>query len=131
MKRVDYYKGPTLRVNVTDKGLVIERPKRIQRERTKGWKMPPNTIYVGRDSRFGNPWLVTKTQTALKACRIYSVMIYSIFDRYDTNEPEDELSSEQVKLVDDIRTLKGKNLSCWCPLSQPCHADILLEIANK
>jgi hypothetical protein len=28
------------------------------------------------------------------------------------------------------RDLKGKNLACWCPLDQPCHADILLRIAN-
>lgn len=34
--------------------------------------------------------------------------------------------------VDDIRAeLAGKNLACWCPLDQPCHADVLLEIANR
>lgn len=131
MKRVDYYKGSTLRVSVTDKGLVIEKPKRIQRKRTKGWKMPPNTVYVGRGSKFGNMWLITKTHSALQACQLYSVTIHSIFDRYDTNEPEDELSSNQVELVDSIRKLKGKNLVCWCSIDQPCHADILLEIANK
>ena len=26
--------------------------------------------------------------------------------------------------------LRGKNLACWCPLDQPCHADFLLELAN-
>ena len=32
---------------------------------------------------------------------------------------------------DEIRThLGGKDLACWCPLDQPCHADVLLEIAN-
>jgi Domain of unknown function (DUF4326) len=35
---------------------VTERPKRIQRKRTKGWKMPPNTVYVGRPTRLGNPF---------------------------------------------------------------------------
>lgn len=25
----------------------------------------------------------------------------------------------------------SKNLACWCPLDQPCHADVLLEIANR
>jgi hypothetical protein len=27
--------------------------------------------------------------------------------------------------------LRGKDLACWCPLDQPCHADVLLEIANS
>jgi hypothetical protein len=26
--------------------------------------------------------------------------------------------------------LLGKDLACWCPLGQPCHADVLLELAN-
>lgn len=29
------------------------------------------------------------------------------------------------------RELAGKNLACWCPLDQPCHADVLLELANR
>lgn len=33
--------------------------------------------------------------------------------------------------LDEIRSeLAGKNLACWCPPDQPCHADVLLEIAN-
>ncbi len=31
-------------------------PKRIQRKRSKGWRMPPNTVYVGRPTKWGNPW---------------------------------------------------------------------------
>ena len=27
--------------------------------------------------------------------------------------------------------LRGKNLACWCPFDQPCHADVLLKIANE
>ena len=30
------------------------RPRRIQRKRTRGWRMPPNTVYVGRPSKWGN-----------------------------------------------------------------------------
>jgi len=29
-----------------------------------------------------------------------------------------------------LEELRGKNLACWCPLDKPCHADILLELAN-
>ena len=34
-------------------------------------------------------------------------------------------------VMDRMDELRGKNLACWCPLDQPCHADVLLEIANK
>ena len=30
-----------------------------------------------------------------------------------------------------LAPLRGKNLACWCPLDQPCHADVLLELANE
>lgn len=40
--------------------------------------------------------------------------------------------SEQYRDLDQIREeLRGKNLACWCPLDQPCHADVLLELANN
>jgi hypothetical protein len=28
------------------------------------------------------------------------------------------------------RDLAGKDLACWCPLDQPCHADVLLELVS-
>ena len=98
-------------------------PIRIQRKRTKGWRMPPNTVSVGRPSPWGNPYTVagyyvsgysgTSTQ-ARQVC----------VDRF-----EEEISDyyrERVKVH-----LAGKNLACWCPLNQPCHADVLLKIANS
>lgn len=30
----------------------------------------------------------------------------------------------------DLAELRGRDLACWCPLDQPCHADVLLELAN-
>lgn len=29
-----------------------------------------------------------------------------------------------------LRDLRGRDLACWCPLDAPCHADVLLELAN-
>jgi hypothetical protein len=41
---------------------------------------------------------------------------------------------ERTALVEQLRNplaaLRGKDLACWCPLDQPCHADVLLELAN-
>ncbi len=138
MKRVDYYKGPTLRVNVTDKGLVIERPKRIQRKRTKGWKMPPNTVYVGRPSKWRNRFKVGNYFAVRRDGSLYHYKLRTVratkvkgvthavqlFEEYYLGYRFGNIKAQ-------IGELKGKNLACWCPLDQPCHADILLEIANE
>lgn len=92
-------------------------PRRIQRRRAKGWRMPPNTIYVGRGSDWGNPH---KLLTRDAAGRAYAVIQFRQYC-----PPGSELASTARRL------LRGKNLACWCPLDQPCHADVLLEIANS
>lgn len=93
-------------------------PQRVQRKRAKGWRMPENTVYVGRPGRFGNP--------------------YQGLDYADAVELFKDML-RRAPLGDDGRTvqeyirlkLAGKNLACWCPLDQPCHADVLLELANE
>lgn len=90
------------------------KPKRIQRKRTKGWRMPSNTVYVGRPSKWGNPLTKIKPQLYDRARAVI------LFKAYLTEEAKEKIRKE----------LRGKNLCCWCPLDQPCHADILLEIAN-
>jgi len=86
-------------------------PERIQRKRTKGWKMPPNTVYVGRPTKWGNPFL------GELAIRQYEDMIMRKLLDGDTFKKE-------------LEELRGKNLACWCPLDKPCHADILLDIVS-
>jgi hypothetical protein len=105
-------------------------PVRIQRRRVRGWKMPPNTVSVTRPGRYGNRyaigeapihvddrcWLVTD---AAMAKRLYAEWIEWQFKFLPSWR-------DSIK-----RELGGKNLACWCPLNQPCHADVLLELANK
>jgi hypothetical protein len=88
---------------------------RIQRKRTKGWKMPPNTVYVGRPTKWGNPFKVGSPlcETAEKVVKNFEYNVHSL------------LTDEQIE------ELRGKNLACWCPLNQPCHVDVLLKLANK
>lgn len=88
------------------------RPQRIQQKRTKGWKMPENTVYVGRPTKWGNPF---KAEEFGRAAAV---------ERYRAYIAESPLREEAK------RELAGKNLSCWCSLDGPCHADILLAIAN-
>lgn len=114
-------------------------PERIQRKRAKGSKMPDGAIYVGRPTRWGNPIRVIPVRrggpfdlerdgvgfigqhTGLESARASAARRY-----------RDLVSLGLAPVsVGDIRAeLRGHDLACWCPLDQPCHADVLLEIAN-
>lgn len=99
-----------------------KKPVRIQRKRTKGYRMPPNTVYVGRPTKWGNPFERKRFATGTLA-RPGDIVWW--FEAH-LNQGEAKITKYEIK-----RELKGKNLACWCPLDQPCHADILLEIANE
>ena len=86
-------------------------PYRVHRRRTKGWRMPPNTVSVTRPGRWGNQF------TGPTAVQIYRWWI--------TDCAAGKRLQERAK-----KELRGKNLACFCGLDQPCHADVLLEIAN-
>ncbi len=91
---------------------------RVQRKRTKGWRMPENTVYVGRGSKWGNPFKVGQHGDASRCVEKFAQDIGWINSRLGFD-------------YEDISELKGKNLACWCSLENPCHADVLLEIANS
>ena len=94
------------------------KPKRIQLKRTKGWRMPPNTVKVDRSTRWGNMFRVTKARTAYQARDEFAAMLET--------GGLGQLNGENIR-----RELRGKNLACWCNPGEPCHADVLLEVANS
>jgi hypothetical protein len=105
-------------------------PKRIQRQRTKGWTMPEGAVYVGRPTLYGNATTVHDYFNAgfsgsLKAARQWAVEQYR-FRLFDNGWMWMPAMREQLRA-----DLRGKDLACWCPLNQPCHADVLLELANQ
>lgn len=83
-------------------------PTRVQLSRKKGWRLPPNTAKVSRPSKWGNPFVVGKHGSADDCVRRFRNYIRGI----------------------GCQELRGLNLACWCALDQPCHADVLLELAN-
>lgn len=117
-------------------------PLRIQRSRAKGWRMPPNTIYVGRPTIWGNPWAVGLARCG---CRAVGECSHNLFCVDTANEAvaryrEWLLGTDAANLTASrpmgmrrkrIPELRDRNLACWCPLGQPCHADVLLEVANR
>lgn len=104
-----------------------EAPKRIQLRRTKGWRMPANTVSVARPTKWGNPFQIADFLDALdgdkEAARRDVVAAYRM--AVERDEP-----GLLAFYPEEIDRLRGKNLACWCPLDKPCHADVLLEIAN-
>jgi len=88
--------------------------KRIQRKRTRGWRIPENCIYVGRPSKYGNPFPLGN-YTVEESLRRYRGWL------------ENKLKNNPSFLDE----LKGKDICCWCRIDKPCHGDIILEYLNK
>ena len=110
-------------------------PHRIQLRRTKGWRLPPNTVKVDRTTPWGNPFIVGKNGDAAYCVQLYRYLLGG----YQNISDGEACCQRQDKAIVAIKeekaagwpTLRGKNLACWCRLDQPCHADVLLEIANR
>lgn len=107
-------------------------PKRIQRKRTKGWRMPPNTVSVCRPGLYGNPYKVGEDGTAQECVDKFRTAVESgdlldwISDHFTNSDGSDHWEIEQY-----LYPLRGKDLACWCKKGDPCHGDVLLELANK
>lgn len=105
--------------------------KRIQRKRTKGYKMPANCKYVGRPGKFDNPFIISDKLTALEAtkrykeCILNNVMVYCYLD-----EIQATLMFDHFKYISEhINELRKFDfLACFCPLDKPCHVDVLIEL---
>lgn len=100
-----------------------KQPHAVQRKRVKGYQTPDNTVSVARPSIFGNPFKVTDKRDALAATRLFAFWLLSDKLNY---QPE-----RRQRILDNLHKLRGKNLSCFCPLDQPCHRDVLLYLANR
>lgn len=96
-------------------------PQRIQLSRRKGWRKPENTVVVARPTKWGNPFPIAEYGRP-RAIAAFRAMLDDPAQRDALGYPD----LEQIRAA-----LAGKNLACWCPLDQPCHGDVLLEVANR
>ena len=76
-------------------------------------KATENSIYVGRPSKWGNPFIVGVHGKQGECVDLYANWILT-----------------QNKLLNSLPELKGKDLICWCAPKR-CHADVLLKLANN
>lgn len=117
-------------------------PVRIQRQRTRGWRKPPEAVVVTRPSPWGNPFPVMSGDGELfpraDAVRMYRELVLDGITCFRSGDHEHTFRRSDrpghplhVPTVDVIRReLAGRDLVCWCALDVDCHADFLLDIAN-
>ena len=125
--------------------------KRIQRKRTKGYKLPPNTVCINRPLKWGNPlklvgdmiyvdagyrrktfdkWVYLKRGDINDLLYLYSRLLkYNLSFAERRNKDLVYWSERFLEL--DTEELRGKNLACFCATDKPCHGDILLKHANR
>jgi hypothetical protein len=115
-------------------------PQRIQRKRTKGWRMPSNTVYVGRPTMYGNPFRVGEILSDGLQAWVYEAALKNGIDRSKPlTGPQvmalylayTEINKGLFLFEQMLKTLRDKDLACWCKLDAPCHADILLKLASS
>ncbi len=112
------------------------KPARVQLSRSKGWKMPPNTVVVARPSKWGNPhdWRDWRENWPYRDSAGFSLLFVGEVGRDDwcrdraVQAFREDLEEGAIRLP--VTALRGKNLACWCKPGAPCHADVLLELAN-
>jgi len=96
------------------------KPRRVRLGRSKGWRMPPDTVNVARPGPWGNPFRIGDAGPNGRAIGTRDEAV-ALFRTLVTKPPVGHAYVE----------LRGKHLACWCPLDGPCHADVLLERANE
>lgn len=124
-------------------------PRRIQRRRQSGWRAadhctnPNGYAYVGRGTRWGNPWAVVETprgwaaswtEDARKPTPADADRWIACDSRYAAHETAvyqyAAWIADQPTLLAAIREqLAGRDVLCWCPPELPCHGDVLLAAA--
>jgi hypothetical protein len=90
-------------------------PRRLQLSRKKGFRLPEDAIVVSRPSKWGNPYKVGPMTRAEAVAR----------HRRDFLAGKLKVTPAAAR-----RELRGHDLACWCSLDGPCHAEVLLQVAN-
>lgn len=94
-------------------------PVRVTLSRKAGWKMPENTVKVCRPTKYGNPH------------RVGWCPVCGVEHTQEEAVAEFRAMLELAEIPADLSELRGKNLACWCKAGTPCHADVLIDLANN
>lgn len=116
-----------------DVAVEASAPMRVRLSRAKGWRMPPNTVKVSRPGKWGNRFRIGDTAEVWGGPGILTIVpVRDATTAVDLFEKWLRLNLEQHPGImrAALDELRGKNLACWCKLGEPCHADVLLRLAN-
>lgn len=111
-------------------------PHRVQLSRAAGWRIPDDTVKVDRSTRWGNPFVVGRDGTQSECVEAFAFLAGEAAGLQALARvlvPPEGLQATEAMLAElktDPSPLRGKHLACWCRLDQPCHADVLLRLAN-
>lgn len=98
--------------------------------------MPPDAVYVGRPTRFGNPFTVADARAddpelSETEARARCASLFELWLTAEIRLTNPDLATRRAEILDRLGELAGRDLACWCPPGLPCHADVLIEIANQ
>jgi uncharacterized protein DUF4326 len=105
-------------------------PARVQLSRAKGWRMPPNTVRVSRPGKWGNPFRIGDIKWFVNDADPDDRVVIYVNSNAEAVAAFRWLAAQEKYRTQVVAELRGKNLACWCKPGEPCHADVLLEIAN-
>lgn len=108
-------------IGVPELDLERSSPRRRQRQRVRGWRLPPGGVIVDRTSKFGNPYTIWDSGSREEAVR-----------RHREALMEGRLTFRGHRItVEMVReALAGRDLFCACREGEACHGDTLLAVAN-
>jgi hypothetical protein len=122
---------------------VTATPRRIQRRRTKGWRLPDGAVIVSRPSRFGNPFTIAQAveaemgepRSACAANYAEWLRVGTAGGWYEQTYRIGKQVFDRRRILAELHLLRGKDLACTCPLPEPgqpdhCHGAVLLLAAN-
>lgn len=104
--------------------------RRLRRSRAKGARLPDGAVIVDRSTMWGNPFVVGKDGTAAECVRLFKLMLLGQFALLHTPSVWDQQAAQR-DILGRIDELRGRDLACWCALDKPCHADVLITLANR
>lgn len=114
------------------------RPARLRLSRARGFDLQAasralnglDAVVVARPTAWGNPFVVGRDGTRAECVRLHRILMGG-FECLTSKATLDQQDAALQHIRTHIGDLRGKNLACWCSLDGPCHADTLLEAANK
>jgi hypothetical protein len=108
-------------------------PVRLQLSRKRGFDLQGVSqlvnglpaVNVARPSIFGNEFLIGPDGDAERVVECYRRSLRAAEAKSLGTRPR------AARILKNLESLRGKNLACWCKPGEPCHADVLLEFANR